>query len=599
MVETFISRLPTRADSAETWSGFKRPIISSILLVALFVVLTIMFVWPAIMLVVGVFRTSAPGTPGEWSLGALRQGLNGSGTLGSIFNSTILAAFTAVAGTIVASGFAFLSERTDVPFRRLIVAAMLVMYATPPLFYAVGYGLLANKYTGLLNIPLHTLFGPSVTINIESWPGLLLVVTFREVAFLYLFLIGPFRALDTALTEAAHSCGASRLQTLLRIEVPILAPALTGAIILGAVGGLHVFATALIIAEPGGIRLISTQIYDFLVGAFPPRYADASLLSVLLIAGVGVFSLIQGRLLGGRSFVTVSGKSRRQEPISLGRWRPVAAIAVLAYIFVAQALPIASLIYSSLQQYPGVYGSLTLEHYARLLAKPQIADAMRTTALLAAFVGLSAMAAAMVLAQVERGLDRFAASFLRLATLIPHAMPGIVVALAMIWAYVSVPGLRALYGTFWLLIIALVIVILPIATQIAMAATAQIAPELQEAALTCGASRLRVLFDIVGRLIAPSILSGWYIVAVSVAGNLDIPLLLGWPGLNTVATQVFLLNTQSRFGDAAALLIALLTGLLVVAAAGLFLCRWASVSRPRHYTPHNLQHETETLSHTR
>jgi iron(III) transport system permease protein len=535
----------------------------------LFIVLAILLAWPAAMLVIGAFRTAAPGSGGEWTGAAFAQTFGAPGTLQAIGSSVLLAIVTTLIGTTLAAGFAFLAARTDLPLRGLVTPAMLIMFATPPLFYAVGYSLLANQYTGLFNAALHAIPGlGGVTVNIESWPGLLLVTTFRTVAFIYLFLIGPFRALDRAHEDASFMSGVGTLGTFWRIDLPILAPALTGAAILGIMAGLQVFDTALIIGTPAHIVVISTQIYTFLINSSPPKYADASVLSTLLILIAGGLSIWQSRMLGRRSFVTVGGKTGNQARYRLRAWTGCAAIGVAAYITVAEILPLGSLIYSSLQAFPGVYGALTLNHYASALARPGIADAFRTTVILALVVGFTAMIIAVAIAEVGRTIGARAKTLLRFLTLIPYAMTGIVTALAVTWAYVSVPIVSRIYGTIWLLVLALIIVVMPLAAQAAQAAVAQIGPELREAARTSGASSLATVIEILAPLIAPSFFTGWYIAAVVVAGNLDIPLVLGAPGLTTLAAIVYQLNSEAKIGDSAALLVLMLVAMVALGTAG-------------------------------
>ncbi len=536
----------------------------------LFVVLAVLLAWPAVMLVIGAFRTAAPGNGGEWTLGAFGQTFAAPGTLQAIGSSLLLALVTTLVGTALAASFAFLAERTDMPFRQIVTPAMLIMFATPPLFYAVGYSLLANQYTGLANAAIHAVPGlAGVTVNVESWPGLLLVTTFRTVAFIYLFLIGPFRALDRAHEDASFMSGVGTLGTFLRIDVPLLAPALTGAAILGIMAGLQVFDTALIIGTPAHIHVISTQIYDFLINAAPPKYAQASVLSTLLILVAGALCIAQSKTLGRRSFVTVGGKTGIQARYRLRAFAGIAAVATGAYIVVAEVLPLGSLVYSSLQPFPGVYGALTLSHYASALARPGVADAVRTTLILAVLVGFLAMVIAVAIAEAGRTIGTHGRAVLRFLTLIPYAMTGIVTALAVTWAYVSVPGISHIYGTIWLLVLALIIVVMPLAAQAAHAAVAQIAPELREAARTSGASSVAAIVDVLAPLIAPSFLTGWYIAAVVVAGNLDVPLILAAPGLTTLAAIVYQLNSEAKIGDSAALLVLMLLTMVVAGAGGL------------------------------
>ncbi|MBP2231922.1 iron(III) transport system permease protein [Azospirillum agricola] len=548
----------------------------------LFAGLALLLVWPAAMLAIGVFRTAPPGMPGGWSVEPLLA-LPGSTKLWSAAaHSVLLALLSTAVAVVAAAGFAFLAQRTDLRLRRLVTPTMVVIYATPSLFHGIGFSLLGNPAIGFANAALRAAFGPEAgLVNVESGPGLLAVIAIRATAFTYLLLAPAFLALDRAHEDASLVSGVGRFGTVLRIDLPLLTPALSGAAILAFVAGLHSFDIPLILGQAAGIEVLSTAIYDRLVHAYPPQYATASALSLLLVLVAAALSLLQARVLGRRSFVTVAGKATRQHRLRLGRWGLAGNAAILAFVLVAVIGPLLSLLLGSVQSVPGVLDSFTLVHYQRVFQRPGMIDAVRTTALLAVGVGALAMTLAVLLAQAGQALPVPARSALRLMTLIPFAMPGIVTALAVMWAYVGVPGLRQIYGTVWMLVLALVVVALPFAMQAAQAASAQIAPELTAAARVSGASAPRALLDVVGRLIAPSFLTGWFLVAIAVAGNLDVPLLLGTPTLGTVASHIYQLQTQGQLGDATALLVTTMAGLFAAGLSGLGALRLLAVKRRR------------------
>lgn len=543
-------------------------------------VLGLLFLWPLAMLFIGSFRTSPLSGNAGWTLQGVQR-LADPHVQASFGVSILLGVVTTVAGIALATIFAFLSERSDAPFRRLIMPAMLVMYATPTLFYALGFSLLANPFTGVLNDLVRMLTGTAMTLfNVESLAGIIVVTTFRVVAFSYLFIVAGFRAIDRTLDDASLTSGVGQFETLWRIDLPLLAPAITGAAMITLVAGLHTFDIAIILGEPAGIRTVATQIYHILNASLPPDFALASLLGSLVVLIALGLGYLQYRLLGGRSFVTVGGKGASREPYRLGAWRWAAGAFIAGYLCVAEVAPILTLVHATLQPFPGVYGALTFVHFQRVLDAPDTQLALTNTFILAVGVGGEGMALAFWIAGFSQRLSHRGASALRLAATLPYAVPGVVAAIAITWGFISLPGLRQLYGTLALMAIGLVVVIIPYAVQMAYAALAQIAPELRQAAELHGASRLRSFFDVTAPLVAPQFLFGWYISAVAVAGNLDVPLLLGGPGLVTVAAMVFDLSLQGKIGQAAALLLLLLSIAIVAGLAGHLLARLSR--RMRH-----------------
>jgi len=148
-----------------------------------------------------------------------------------------------------------------------------------------------------------------------------------------------------------------------------------------------------------------------------------------------------------------------------------------------------------------------------------------------------------------------------LLTWLPWAVPGVVLSLAIAWAYVSVPGLRELYSTVWIVMLALVVAAVPVATRAAQPAIAQLGRELEEASRIGGAGPMRMFTGIVLPLILPSFLAGWFLVAIVISGNLAVPILLTSPDNVTVPIVVFNLYTDGETAQAAALFVVVL-GLL-------------------------------------
>lgn len=525
-------------------------------LLPVFASIGVLLLWPTVMLVLGAFSATPPGTALSFSVQAVYKLFSRPDIEKAFAASVALSLISTCIGVPGAAVLAWLSQRTDVYLRRWITPTMMIVFATPPLFYAIAFSLLGNRYTGYANVLLRTLVSPRAgIIDVESWSGMVFVMSLRSIAFSYLFISSAVRAIDPVLDDASRVSGAGRLGSFIRIDLPLLFPALSGAAILCFIAGLHVFDIALVLGEPAGIRVIATQIYDLLVHAYPPQYGTASLSALLIVAFVGALYWVQARLAGRRSFVTLTGKSMGSRAQALGHWRAPLALLAPAFIVFGVLAPFTALALAALQPFPGVYGKLTTLHFVHVLARPGVLAAVRTTLMLALWVGAITMSFALALAQVNLKFGGRLRGFVRFSTTIPFAMPGIVAALAVMWAYVSVPGLRTLYGTVWMLLLSLVVVTMPFAMQSAQAALEQVSPDLAAAARVAGASRTRVSAEIVGRIIAPGFMLGWFVVAIAVAGNLDVPLLLGTPTLGTVASEIYTMQSLGQTSNASALLL--------------------------------------------
>ncbi|WP_125911497.1 MULTISPECIES: ABC transporter permease [Pseudonocardia] len=527
-----------------------------------------LFAVPIGMLVIGAFRNAPPGLPAQWSLEAFRTTYTDPASYSTLQNSILLAGGGTLLSTVVALLLAFLVTRTNTPLRGVVTAAMVLVVALPPLFYAISWGMLGNATTGLLNTTWRSLAGTDgVLFDANSWAGLLLVSTVKGAAFSYLLLLGPFRAIDRSLEEAAQVSGAGRLRTLLGIDLVVLAPAITGVVILSFVIGLESFDVPLFLGTPAGIDVFSTQIYGQITNMTPANYGGASALSLLLVVVVMALVAIQWKVLGRRNYTTVSGKSYRTEVWNIGPWRWAGTAFIAVYLLLAILLPLLQLVLGSLQPFFGgtVY---SLTNYEQLLSDPSTVTALRTTLLVALVGGLIAMALALLVVYAIAHNESRWRRVLDLLTWLPWAVPGVVLGLGMAWMYVSIPGLRNLYGSVVVVMTGLVVTAIPIATRAVQPAVGQITRELEEASRVSGASPLRMFAGIVLPLIMPSFLAGWFVVAIVISGNLAIPILLSSAQNPTVPLLVYELYTQGQASRAAALftivLAALLVGLVVM-----------------------------------
>lgn len=540
-----------------------RPLGYALLLLLLFALL----IWPLIMLGVGAFKTTSPlQGGGEFSFAAFPRMWEEINTSGALYNSAVFAVSTTVLGVSIAAILAFISERTNSTFRGLITPLVLVCATTSTVFYAIGYSLLANRSNGVVNVVYFNVTGTrSPLIDIESWTGLVFVDSLHTAAFLYLFLVGPFRALDRLHEEAALAAGASRLQTLWTINARLLTPILTSVVLIGLVIGLKSFNIPLILGSHADLSFLTVRILRTIQLNNPPLYSDASALALVLTAFIVVLLIAQYWTIGRRSYITVTGKSYRQTRWDLGRWRSAADAFVLLYAVFAVVLPLGAIVFSSFLPFPGVYKRLTLENYTALVANPEFGNVMQTTAVTAGLGGLIGVAFAFVIAYATQRAHPVLAAVLRGSTMLQLAMPGIVGSIALIWAVATVPGVKQMFGTIWLLMLAFIIGVLTISVQIASGAVRQVSRELEDAARISGASELRVMIGITGRLLLPSLLFAWFLAAIMILGDLDAPLMLSAPGTRTVSIHTYELFEGAQESQAAAMLTLILGSILFVA----------------------------------
>jgi iron(III) transport system permease protein len=543
-----------------------------------------LFVWPVVMLAYGAFRTAPPGFGhARWSVSGFTAAL-ASGTVWHAFtNSLILSGSTVLISTALAVYLAWTVARTTTPLRQIVTPMAVLIFSIPPLFFALSWAMLGEQPAGLVDKALHAVFGVA-PLNVQSWFGMIGVSVLGATAAEYLLLLGPFLALDPSHEEASLVCGAGRLRSFFLIELPALAPSVIGVMILGFVLGMGLLTVPLLLGEPAGIYVLPTQIYRYYQAVTPPNYAGASTLALLLVAVVLILVAVQSRLLRRRSFITVTGKSRSRERIDIGRWKWLGTAVIVIYGLFALVLPLGQFVLGSLESYFGVYSHLSLHNYSTVLHTPGTSQAFETTLMVAVVAGFTASALAVWVALTAQRSESRLRRLPDLSIWMLWAVPGITLSLGLIWAYLSVPGLRSLYATQWIVLLALIVGTTPIASRAITGPVGQISRDLEEAARTAGATGFRATVGILLRLILPSFVVSWFICGIVSSGNLDIPILLASPNNQTVPLLAYNQFDNGSLSQAAAtfcLLIAIVAAALAVAALTRFALRRAAAAPGR------------------
>lgn len=564
MASTTSLRVPATAGRAWWLSG--RKVTPGLIVLCL--VTLVLFVWPVVMLLVGAFRTAPPGLGGHWTVHGFTDAITSGSVWRAFANSLILSGSTVVIATTLALYLGWTVTRTRTPLRRLVTPMMVLVFTIPPLFFTLSWAMLGQYPVGLVDKVISDLFG-ATPINVQSWYGMIGVSVMGATAAEYLLLLGPLMALDRSMHDASLVCGARRLGTFIRIELPVMAPAVLGVVILGFVLGLSLLTVPLLLGEPAGIHVLPTEIYGYIDGRTPPDYAGASTISLMLVVVMLALVLAQWRILGRRRFATVTGKATRREPAEIGWWKWLGTAVIVLYGTFALVLPLGQLLLGSLEPYFGVYSHLSFTNYRAVLHTPGVRSAFTTTLVVSVAAGFVASSLAVWIAVT---LQRSRSPLRRLPDLtvwLLWAVPGITLGLGMIWAYLSVPVLKSLYATEWIVLIALVVGTTPIASRAVTGAIAQIGQELDEAARTAGASAVRATVGILVRLILPSFMAAWFLTAIVSAGNLDIPILLASSNNQTVPLVAYNLFNNGSLAQAAAVFCVFIAAVAVGLGLGL------------------------------
>jgi iron(III) transport system permease protein len=447
-----------------------------------------------------------------------------------IMLNTLVVAFGA---TMMALVFGFLTawilNRTNVPMRRTLEQAMAVPYYVTPLLGALAWSLLGSPESGFINQVWRALGGHGAVINIISPMGIAWVMALFEGSVAFVMIGAVMKSMDPALEEASQINGAGRLYTMLRITLPLVTPGVLGAAIFVFAEMLGSFSAALVLGTPVRFYVITTAIYQ-LTAQYPPRIPLAAAMGVSLFAVMVLMLFLYRRIVSRGSYVTVSGKAFRPRLTDVGGLRWVLFGVCVAYVVLSVVLPVLTLVYASVQRLAVAFPAatnFTLDNYRAALSQNAVRYATVNSLLLGLMTATIGVALTGMLSWLihrsripGRGLLEYTAMF-------PQAVPRLVFAFGMMWAWLVFP--IPVYGTIWLLLIAYLTVFLPLGVRTISSVLLQLDKSLEECGEVCGAPWAYRMRTITMPLLRPGLLAAWMLLFIASVRELGASILLMGP----------------------------------------------------------------------
>jgi iron(III) transport system permease protein len=493
-------------------------------------VVGIVLVLPLLMLLVNSFNVAAAGRPFEFGLGNWQAAFSDPSAMSALWNSLALSVTRTAISLPIALALTWLIARTDMPGRNVIEILAWLSIFVPVLPLAFGWVLLLDPKFGLLNTLISSVAGRSVSVfNIYGFWGITWVhLASTAVAYKVILLTPAFRRINAAIEQSARVCGATPRQTIQRITLPLLAPAVLLVTTISLIVSFEAFEVELLLGQPVHLYVYSTRIYD-LVNNAPSNVGEATAMAVIFLVWLVALTWLYRRLLGGRNYTTVTGREYATRPSRLGRWRWPALVLCVVYFLVALAAPLALLILGSLMRLYGFFSvanTYTLAHWQELLADPAFFAGVRNSLIIASLAGVATM---VVYSMLAYALVRYRSGVLRLVDGLvwaPWAVPGVLMSLALLWLFLATPARSVLYGSVVGLAVAFVFRAAPLSSQFFKTSLMQLGSDVEEAARTCGAGWLRMYWKIVVPMLAPTAVTVGLITFLTAVYDISTPVLL-------------------------------------------------------------------------
>lgn len=537
------------------------------------VVLAYLSIFPTAMLFYGSFTTAPLGEKGQLSLANYITAYTDPETFTLLLDSFVFALGSSVLSLALALALAWITVRTNAPWKGVFELTAIVPNIFPPVLIAIAWTLLLSPSVGMVNAVLKSAFNLSQSpFDIYSLPGLIFVEGLILTPLAFLIISAALRGMDPALEESARTLGSTQFTIVRRVTLPLMRPAILAAGTLNFVRALESFDTPAIIALPARIEVFTTKIYREALAAYPPDYNLAATYGVSLLAIALAFVALYRRFTSRvETFATVTGKGYRPHTIDLGRWKYAASAGAVAILALIVVLPVLMLFLISILPYYHVPTTetiklATLKHYAYIFESERVYRAIGNSLFLAVVGATVAMFLAALIGYITVRTRVFGRGLLESLTFLPWAFPSTALAIGLLWAYVQMPV--PIYATIWILLIAYVTRFLPYGLRSVTSTIVQIHKELEEASQVCGGGFWSTLRRILFPLMRPGLIAGWILLATIFIREFSLSLFLYTPSAEPVGPLLYYLWLDGLTGPLGALgiLVSAVSAVLVMIA---------------------------------
>ena len=439
----------------------------------------------------------------------------------------------------------------------------LIPFMVPPYIAALSW-MLALQTNGYLE----QLLAVRLNAFLFSVPGMIAVMTLNIFPVVYFAVSRSMAASGSRLADVARIHGAGPWRAFFRVTLPLALPAMASSLLLAFTLTIEEYGVPGALGARSGVSLLTTGIEQKLAD-WPVDMPGAAVLSLVLVSLALCAYCVQRAVLAGRNVETLTGKPADvvAKPLGAAKWPVLALFSLVGLVTVVMPLCSMALTAFSNTLSGGIsWQNLSLRHYAALFEIDGDAlGALSTslglalgTALITGAVGL--FASWLVVVRKTRG-----SAAIDGLSLLPAALPGIVVGVGLILAWNRTFWPVTPYNSWAILLLAYCCLLLPYPVRYASAALKQIGGNLDAAARVHGASAGQALWRILLPLVRPSLLAAMMMVFAVASRELVTSLLLAPAGVQTVSVFVWRQFEQGSVGDGMAMAsIAVLIGVTLM-----------------------------------
>lgn len=526
--------------------------------------------YPIMALILNSFRTEQ-----GYGLGNYLTVLSDASIARSVLNTVRVVFPATVISTAMGVVLAWIVARTDVPGKRIWEHLLVIPYFIPPFIGAIAWSFLLGPI-GYVNKMLAGMMGTARgPINVYSIGGMVFVLSMYRYAVSYMIVLPAMKKVSASMEEASRMSGASPFRTMTDITFLLLTPSILGSMLLTFMFILADFGVPAVLGTPNQIRLMTTQIFYMISKADGNSLQTAAAYSILLSL-LGLLGLaVYGRVLKAGKYVSVEGKSTPADVMRLGRGRWPLSVALALFFAASSLAPVIATLLTSVTKTVGLglgRGNFTLQNFFLLFGIQNVGRAVKNSLFLSITAAAVVTVLTMIIGYISarkniRGVKGVA--FMQILVTLPYALPGTVIAFAMILAFSQpVPLFKMkIYNTIWILLIAYVARYLNLGFNNISGAVSQIDFSLEEASQMSGAGFFGTIFRIVLPILKRSLITSVFLVVAPTISEITLSGLLWSVKNETIGTIIYAAQEEGRVLRVASMAILLIIFSVAVNAA--------------------------------
>ncbi len=457
---------------------------------------------------------------------------------GPLARTLLLATTVAAACAALGTSLAWLVTRTDLPYRRVwrVLAALPLVIPSfvgaLALVAAFAKGGLLDEFLGFDQLP-----------PVRGYWAAFAVLTLLSYPYVYLPVAARLTGMPPALEETARSLGRSPAQ----VFRSVVLPQASGAI---AAGALLVFLY--VVSDFGAVSLVRYDTLTTRIESSRLFNPTTSLALGFLLAVVALTVVVLERAVSRRRVHTEAvAAGRRPLQAPLGPWKVPAVALVGAVVTVALVAPVAVL---ARWAWRGVGEGRA----ARGADLGGVWEPLLNTAGIALVTAVVAIVVVLPVAYLTTRHRSRVGAAVNAFVVGGFALPGLVIALAVVFWVLDAPLVGGLYQTFPLLVFAYVVHFGAQAMRASQVSVSGVPRRMDDAARSLGAGRLRRLRTVDVPLMLPGLAAGAGLVLLSTMKELPATLLLAPIGFDTLATRIWSATESAFFARAGVSALALI-----------------------------------------